>query len=72
MAEPKTLLKYPEPPSRTSFPLFKAEGEKPKNAVEKFLSLFADVRAGEGISALLMALNAFALLMGYYLIKTAR
>ena len=72
MAEPKTLLKYPEPKSQISFPLFKTEGEKPKSAVEKFLSLFADVRAGEGVSALLMGLNVFLLLAGYYLLKTAR
>jgi len=72
MSEPKTLLKYPEPKSQLSFPLFKTEGEPPKNAVEKFLSLFADVRAGEGVSALLMALNVFLLLTGYYLLKTAR
>jgi AAA family ATP:ADP antiporter len=72
MSEPKTLLKYPEPKSMVSFPAFKTEGEKPKNPVEKFLSLFADVRAGEGISALLMALNVFLLLAGYYLLKIAR
>lgn len=72
MSEPKTLLRYPEPKSQLSFPVFKTEGEPPKNAVEKFLSLFADVRAGEGISALLMALNVFLLLTGYYLLKTAR
>ena len=72
MCEPKTLLKYPEPKSQVSFPVFKTDGEKPKNVVEKFLSLFADVRAGEGISALLMALNVFLLLTGYYLLKTAR
>jgi AAA family ATP:ADP antiporter len=72
MSEPKTLLRYPEPKSRVSFPLFKTEGEKPKNAIEKFLSLFADVRAGEGTSALLMGLNVFLLLSGYYLLKTVR
>ena len=57
MQEPKTLLKYPERPSQTSFPVFKTEGEKPKSAVEKLLSLFADVRSGEGVSALLLGLN---------------
>jgi ATP:ADP antiporter, AAA family len=72
MSDPKTLLKYPEPPSQISFPLFKTEGEQPKNAVEKLLCLFADVRAGEGVSALLMGLNVFLLLAGYYLLKTAR
>ena len=34
MSEPKTLLKYPEPKSQVSFPAFKTEGEKPRNAVE--------------------------------------
>jgi len=72
MEEPKTLLKYPERPSQISFPAFKTEGEKPKNAVEKFLSLFADVRAGEGLSVLLLGLNVFLLLTGYYLLKYAR
>jgi AAA family ATP:ADP antiporter len=72
LQEPKTLLKYPEHPSQISFPAFKTEGEKPKNPVEKFLSLFADVRAGEGLSALLMGLNVFLLLFGYYLLKTVR
>jgi ATP:ADP antiporter, AAA family len=70
--EPKTLLKYPERPSQISFPAFKTEGEKPKNPIEKFLSLFADVRAGEGLSALLLGLNVFLLLTGYLLLKTAR
>src|ERR1039457_3119319 len=72
MAEPKTLLRYPELRSLVSFPRFKTEGEKPKTAVEKCLSLFADVRAGEGVSALLMGLNVFLLLAGYYLLKIAR
>ncbi len=72
MAEPNSLLKYPEQPSQVSFPLFKTEGERPKNFIEKALSIFADVRAGEGVSALLMCVNVFLLLTGYYLLKTAR
>jgi len=72
MHEPKTLLKYPERPSQISFPAFKTEGEKPKSAVEKLLCLFADVRAGEGLSALLLGLNVFLLLTGYLLLKTVR
>jgi len=72
MSEPKTLLKYPEPKSIVTFPAFKTDGGAPRNIVEKFLSLFADVRAGEGVSALLMALNVFLLLTGYYLLKVAR
>ena len=72
MQGPKTLLKYPEHRSKIWFPAFKTEGEKPKNPVEKFLSLFADVRAGEGVTALLLGLNVFLLLCGYYLLKTSR
>ena len=72
MQGPKTLLKYPEHRSQISFPAFKTEGEKPKNPIEKFLSCFADVRAGEGVSTLLLGLNIFLLLSGYYLLKTCR
>jgi ATP:ADP antiporter, AAA family len=36
------------------------------------LSLFADVRAGEGVGALLLTLNVFLLLGLYYLLKPAR
>jgi AAA family ATP:ADP antiporter len=70
--EPRSLRTHPELFSHASFPLFKTEGEKPKNGLEKLLSLFADVRAGEGCGALLMAANAFILLSAYYLLKPAR
>ena len=40
--------------------------------IESFLSHFADVRAGEGVGVLLMALNLFLLLDAYYLLKTVR
>jgi ATP:ADP antiporter, AAA family len=40
--------------------------------LERFLGLFADVRAGEGVAVLLLALNVFVLLFAYYLIKTVR
>ncbi|MEO7649365.1 MAG: Npt1/Npt2 family nucleotide transporter [Bryobacteraceae bacterium] len=36
------------------------------------LSIFADVRAGEGAGALLLMVNIFLLLASYYLLKTAR
>ncbi len=55
-----------------SFPLFQALEAAPKNALEKALSLFADVRSGEGFGVVLMTLNAFLLLGAYYLLKTAR
>lgn len=37
-----------------------------------FLSLFADVHGGEGLSAFLLMLNAFLLLAAYYIIKPLR
>jgi ATP:ADP antiporter, AAA family len=52
--------------------VFEAAETAPKSALEKFLSLFADVRSGEGLGVVLMTLNAFLLLASYYLIKTAR
>src|SRR5260370_8267294 len=44
----------------------------PRSRLESLLSHFADVRAGEGVGVLLMALNLFLLLGAYYLLKTAR
>jgi ATP:ADP antiporter, AAA family len=43
-----------------------------KSWIEWLLSPIADVRPGEAVSALLMALTMFLLLGGYYLLKTAR
>ena len=40
--------------------------------VEKFLSLFAEVRPGEGVTALLLMANVFTLLTAYYIIKPVR
>jgi AAA family ATP:ADP antiporter len=39
---------------------------------ERFLSLFADVRAGEGRVALLLALDIFLILTAYYVLKVVR
>jgi AAA family ATP:ADP antiporter len=58
--------------SGASFPAFKALGEKPRGPLEKLLSIFADVRAGEGVGVLLLMSNVFLLLAAYYLLKTAR
>src|SRR3954452_6772166 len=55
-----------------SFPSFEAVAKQPRNAVEKVLSYVADVRAGEGWSALLLTVNVFLLLFAYYLLKTVR
>ena len=43
-----------------------------RSRLESLLSHFADVRGGEGVGVLLMALNLFLLLCAYYLLKTAR
>ena len=72
MSDPRTLLSHPELRSQQSFPLFKTVGDRPKNALERGLSLFADVRAGEGVGVVLLAVTVFLLLAGYYLLKTAR
>jgi AAA family ATP:ADP antiporter len=62
----------PDLRSQRSFPSFKTVGEKPRGPIEKFLSIFADVRAGEGAGALLLTVNVLLLLGSYYLLKTAR
>src|SRR5689334_4945675 len=43
-----------------------------KSPLERALSLFAEVRAGEGATALLMLVNIFLLLVCYSVIKTVR
>ncbi len=43
-----------------------------KNALERALSVVTDVRAGEGVTALLLAINVFLLLGLYYILKTVR
>jgi AAA family ATP:ADP antiporter len=40
--------------------------------LERFLKLFTDVRAGEGVTALLMFVNVFLILCAYYFIKPLR
>ncbi len=50
----------------------KQRAEDRKGPIETALSLFADVRPGEGPTALLLALNVFLLLGSYYLLKTVR
>jgi AAA family ATP:ADP antiporter len=42
------------------------------SAFDRFLRLFADVRAGEGRLALLLALNVFLILTTYYILKPVR
>ncbi|HSI05313.1 MAG TPA: hypothetical protein VLC93_12580, partial [Myxococcota bacterium] len=43
-----------------------------KHPVEYVMRLFADVRAGEAATVLLLSLNVFLLLTAYYLLKVAR
>ena len=43
-----------------------------KSGLDRALSLFADVRAGEGLTAVLMLVNIFLLLICYSVIKTVR
>jgi AAA family ATP:ADP antiporter len=43
-----------------------------RTRVERWLGTFADVRAGEGATALLLALNVFLILMAYYVLKPVR
>ncbi len=45
---------------------------KTKSAVERFLTLFAEVHAGEGYSTLMLCLSIFVLLTAYYVIKPVR
>jgi len=47
-------------------------GTQRKTTLDRFLSLAADVRAGEGATALLMAINGFLLLAAYYTIRPVR
>jgi ATP:ADP antiporter, AAA family len=47
------------------------DSESP-SVVDRFLSLFATVKPGEGLTALLLMLNVFTLLTAYYIIKPVR
>ena len=48
------------------------QGEPPRGVLDRALSPFADVRGGEGVTAVLLMLNIFLLLAAYYLLKTIR
>jgi len=69
---PRTLVTHPESQSHYSLPVFKVLGEPRKSVVERALSVFADVRAGEGATTLLLTLTVFLLLAGYSVMKPAR
>jgi len=55
-----------------SFTTLRFPSLTPRSRLERFLAHFVDVRAGEGVGALLFALNLFLLLCAYYMLKTAR
>ena len=40
--------------------------------LDRALRLFTDVRDGEGVTALLLALNIFLILAAYYILKPVR
>src|SRR5438132_14179463 len=42
------------------------------NGVDRFLRVFSDVRPGEGGTVLLLTVNLFLLMVGYYIVKTVR
>lgn len=42
------------------------------SALDRFLRLFTDVRAGEGFTALLLTVNVFLVMTSYYIIKPIR
>jgi ATP:ADP antiporter, AAA family len=69
---PRTLLTHPELKSHQSFPAFSTVGEAPKSNLERALSVFADVRSGEGLGVVLLTANVFFLLAAYYLLRPAR
>jgi AAA family ATP:ADP antiporter len=69
---PGAPVTRPETPSHHSFPVFRVIGEHPKSALERALSIFADVRAGEGATTVLLTINVFLLLAGYSVMKPAR
>lgn len=43
-----------------------------RTALERFLGLFTEVRSGESVTALLLALDVFLILMAYYVLKPVR
>jgi AAA family ATP:ADP antiporter len=48
------------------------EQKRRPNLLDRFLNVFTEVHAGEGVSALLLGLNVFILMTAYYIIKPVR
>jgi AAA family ATP:ADP antiporter len=72
VVEPPILTTHQEVLSHQSFPVFRSLDSKRKSRLERWLSVFTDVRAGEGITAVMMMANIFLLLGAYYLLKPVR
>lgn len=49
-----------------------AAASRSGNGLDRFLRLFSDVRAGEGVTAIILTANVFLLLSAYYVIKPVR
>jgi AAA family ATP:ADP antiporter len=49
-----------------------ASEQKRKNLLERFLSLFSDIKSGEGHTVLILFLNAFLMMGLYYMLKPIR
>ncbi|MCA9553375.1 MAG: MFS transporter [Myxococcales bacterium] len=49
-----------------------SEAPGKRSPLESFLGLFTEVRAGEGVTAVLLTVNVFLLLTSYYFIKPVR
>ena len=45
---------------------------KPPGLLDRLLGIFGDVHSGEGATVILMLVNVFLLLVGYYVLKTVR
>jgi ATP:ADP antiporter, AAA family len=46
--------------------------DEKKGPIDLFLSLFADVKAGEGLTSIILMANVLLLLVAYYVLKTVR
>ena len=45
---------------------------RPRSALDRFLGIFAVVHSGEGLTAILLAVNVFLILTAYYILKPVR
>jgi AAA family ATP:ADP antiporter len=77
-ARPRDEVREPMPDGGASAAMERSErrpGEPegaPRGRLDRLLRVFADVEPGEAGTALLMFLNLFLLLLGYYVLRTVR